>query len=79
MLKQACLQSDQQLKFEDHKLMLDNFDIQDIHNQMVDSSFHCQMHTALDTKKMAIPNCIYLNLEDLKCFEAVKHQYQNGV
>lgn len=76
MLKQACLQSHQQLKFEDHKLMLDNFDIQNIHNQMVDLSFHCQMHTALDTEKMAIPNCIYLNLEDLKCFEVIKHQYQ---
>jgi hypothetical protein len=76
MLKQACLQSAQQPKLEDHKLMLNNLDIQDIHNQMVDSSFHSQMHTALDTEKVAIPNCIYLNLEDLKCFEVVKHQYQ---
>jgi hypothetical protein len=76
MLKQACLQSDQQPKLEDQKLMLDNLDIQNIHNQMVDSSLHSQMHTAFGTEKVAIPNCIYLNLEDLKCFEVVKHQYQ---
>ncbi|KOP26028.1 hypothetical protein AMR41_12230 [Hapalosiphon sp. MRB220] len=76
MLKQACLQSDQQPKFEDQKLMLDNFDIQDIQNQMVHSSLQSQMHTALDSEKMARPKSINLNMEDLKCFEVVKDQYQ---
>ncbi len=76
MLKQACLQSDQQPKFEDQKLMLDNFDIRDIHNQMVHSSLQSQMHTALDSEKVARPKSINLNMEDLKCFEVVKDQYQ---
>ncbi|TBR61023.1 hypothetical protein B4U84_09430 [Westiellopsis prolifica IICB1] len=76
MSKQACLQSDQQPKFEDQKFMLDNFDIQDIHNQKRNSSFDSQMHTAFDTEKVARPKSIDLNIEDLKCFEVVKDQYQ---
>ncbi|MCP6761162.1 MAG: hypothetical protein NHB32_21025 [Fischerella sp. CENA71] len=67
MFKRTYLQSDQQPKFEDQKLMLDNFDIQDIHSQM---------HRVVDTEKVARPKSIELNIEDLKCFEVVKHQYQ---
>ncbi len=76
MLKQACLQSDQQPNFEDQKLMLDNFDIQDISNLMVNSSFNSQLHTALDSEKVVRSKSIYVNIEDLKCFEVVKDQYQ---
>ncbi|MCX7593974.1 MAG: hypothetical protein N2235_09465 [Fischerella sp.] len=74
MGNQACLQLNQRLKFQDRQFKLSNFDIQ---NQTIDSAFQNQMHAAASSsEKVAIPNCIYLNLEDLKCFEVVKRQYE---
>jgi hypothetical protein len=74
MGKQACLQSNQRPKFEDRQFTLGHFDIQ---NQTIDSTFQSQMQAAAgSSEKVAIPNCIYLNLENLKCFEVVKRQYE---
>ncbi len=63
MVKQACLES----------FTLDGFDIQ---NQILGSVSQCRMEEAIDTEEVAVPKCILLNLEDLKCFEVVDRQYE---
>jgi len=63
MLKQAALQS----------FTLDEFDLQ---NQILSSASQSQMDKVLDSEKAAVPTCIFLNLEDLKCFEVVNCQYE---
>ncbi|MBW4560426.1 MAG: hypothetical protein KME32_04565 [Mojavia pulchra JT2-VF2] len=73
MVKQAILQSDKILKFEDAKFALDNCNIK---NQVIASALRDQVENIADTVKQNIPTCIYLDLEDLKCFEAVERQYE---
>ncbi|MBW4645891.1 MAG: hypothetical protein KME23_23370 [Goleter apudmare HA4340-LM2] len=70
MVKQAILQSNKVSMFEDAEFALDNFNIQ---NQVIASVWQGQLEEATD----AVPSCISLNLEDLKCFEAVERQYES--
>jgi hypothetical protein len=67
MVKPTCLES----------FTLDEFDIQ---NQVLGLASQRQIEKIIDAGKVAIPKCTLLNLEDLKCFEAVEYQYeQHGV
>ncbi len=73
MVEQACLQSGQKPIIEDYKFPFNDFNIQ---NQIVDSASCRQMYAPIDAEKVTIPDCVYLNLEDLKCFETIKRQYE---
>ncbi|MEH1854992.1 MAG: hypothetical protein V7L11_25745 [Nostoc sp.] len=73
MVKQATLQSNKPLTIEDAKFALDNFSIQ---NEIKASAWHGQVEPAIDAARVTVPTCISLDLEDLKCFEAVERQYE---
>jgi hypothetical protein len=73
MVKQATLQSDKASTFEESEFTLDNLDAQ---NQVVAIARRGQLEEVADNTKVAVPTCICLNLEDLKCFEAVELQYE---
>jgi hypothetical protein len=73
MVKPASLQPNTVCKFEDAKFALDDFDIQ---KPIVDLASRSQWSQDFDAYKEAVPACISLNLEDLKCFETVKGQYE---
>lgn len=73
VVKQASLQSQTKSTIEDKKFSLNNFEFS---NQVVDYASQGQMEQAVDSKVLAVPTCIYLNLEDLSCFEAVERQYE---
>ncbi|WP_017654318.1 hypothetical protein [Fortiea contorta] len=75
MAKQAILQSHKPPKLRDTKFALDNFNIPD---QVVAADWQSQLEEATDEVATdSVPSCISLNLEDLKCFEVVEHQYEN--
>jgi hypothetical protein len=73
MVKQATLQSNKLPTIEDAKFALDKFNIQ---NEIKASAWRGQVEPALDTARVTVPTCIFLDLEDLKCFEAVERQYE---
>lgn len=73
MVKQATLQSNKLPTIEDAKFALDKFNIQ---NEMKASVWGDQVESAIDTARVAVPTCICLDLEDLKCFEPVECQYE---
>jgi hypothetical protein len=69
MGKQASLQSNTVARFEERKLALDDFN--------VDRVSLIQTHCGIDADMETLSKCIYLKLEDLKCFETVERQYEN--
>ncbi len=69
MLKQASLQSNTVSRFEERKLALDDFN--------VDPVSRIQAPSGIDAEIGTVAKCIYLKLEDLKCFETVERQYEN--
>jgi hypothetical protein len=73
MVKQATLQSTKQPTIEDAKFAPDKFNIQ---NEIKASAWSNQGESAIDDVSVAVPTCICLDLEDLKCFEAVERQYE---
>ncbi|RCJ39204.1 hypothetical protein A6770_12245 [Nostoc minutum NIES-26] len=72
MVKRATLQLDKIPTFEDAKA-LDNSDVQ---NQVIASALRGQLEETVGNQQAAVPTCICLNLEDLKCFEPVDCQYE---
>jgi hypothetical protein len=74
MVKQAILQSHKVSRFENAKFALDNFKIQ---KQVIASNWQGQFEKVNETARVNVPTCISLNLEDLKCFEAVERQYES--
>jgi hypothetical protein len=73
MVKQATLQSNKLPMIEDAKFAFDKFNIQ---NEIKASAWRGQVEPAIDAARVAVPTCICLNLDDLKCFEAVERQYE---
>ncbi|MEH2040747.1 hypothetical protein [Nostoc sp.] len=73
MVKQATLQSNKLPTIEDAKFALDNLNIQ---NEIKASARRGQVEPVFDAAKLTVPTCICLDLEDLKCFEAVERQYE---
>ncbi|MEH2173369.1 hypothetical protein [Nostoc sp.] len=73
MVKQATLQSNKLPTIEDAKFALDNLNIQ---NEIKASARRGQVEPIFDAAKLTVPTCICLDLEDLKCFEAVERQYE---
>ncbi|MDZ8134908.1 MAG: hypothetical protein RM049_06350 [Nostoc sp. DedQUE04] len=73
MVKQATLQSNKLPTIEDAKFALDNLNIQ---NEIKASARRGEVEPALDATRLTVPTCICLDLEDLKCFEAVERQYE---
>ena len=73
VVKQASLQSQAEQTIEDQKFSLHNFEFS---NQIVDYTLRSQIEQEGDSELIAVPTCICLNLEDLRCFEAVERQYE---
>lgn len=73
VFKQATLQTDQLPKFEDSAFVSNQFDV---HKQILASVKRSQPEAGIDNTIDA-QSCICLNLEDLKCFEVVEHQYEH--
>jgi hypothetical protein len=73
VVKQATLQSNKLPTIEDAKFALDKFNIQ---NEIKASAWRGQIEPAIDVARLTVPTCICLDLEDLKCFEAVESQYE---
>ncbi|MUG98404.1 hypothetical protein F7734_41325 [Scytonema sp. UIC 10036] len=73
MVKQASLHSEQKLSLEDRKFTISDFDFP---NQIVDSTSQGQRQLTVKNEVIDVPTCIYLNLEDLRCFEVVERQYE---
>lgn len=73
MVKQATLQSNKVSRIGDAEFALDNFNIQ---NEITASAWHDQVEPAIDATGVTVPICISLDLENLKCFEAVERQYE---
>ncbi|MEA5623056.1 hypothetical protein [Nostoc sp. UHCC 0251] len=73
MVKQATLQSHKLTTIEDAKFALDKLNIQ---NEIKASVCGDQAESAIDVARATVPTCICLDLEDLKCFEAVECQYE---
>jgi len=72
MVNQATLQSNKLSTIGDAKFALDNF----IQNEITVSAWHGQVEPVIDAAGVTVPNCICLDLENLKCFEAVERQYE---
>ncbi|MGF1934479.1 MAG: hypothetical protein RM347_008760 [Nostoc sp. ChiQUE02] len=73
MVKQATLQSNKLPTIEDAIFALDKFNIQ---NEIKASAWRGQVEPAIDAASVTVPSCICLDLEGLKCFEAVERQYE---
>jgi hypothetical protein len=73
VVKQATLQTDKVPRFEDIKFARNQFDVQ---KQIVASVKRSQSEEGIDVSTIDAQTCICLNLEDLKCFEVVDHQYE---
>ncbi|MHC0064283.1 hypothetical protein ACWATR_15515 [Nostoc sp. UIC 10890] len=73
MVKQATLQSNKMPTIEDAKFALDKLNIQ---NEIKASAGRGQSEPVIDVAQVTAPTCICLDLEDLKCFEAVERQYE---
>ncbi|GAB1540872.1 hypothetical protein NUACC21_35410 [Scytonema sp. NUACC21] len=73
VVKQASLASDRQPSVEDHKFTISDFDFP---NQIAFAASRDQTKPAVKDRVADVPTCIYLNLEDLRCFEVVDNQYE---
>ncbi|WP_017745110.1 hypothetical protein [Scytonema hofmannii] len=73
VVKQASLHLEQKLSLEDRKFTINDFDFP---NQIVDSTSQGQRKSTVKNEVVDVPTCIYLNLEDLRCFEVVERQYE---
>lgn len=73
VVKQASLQSQTKQTIEDQNFSLHNFEFS---SKIVDYASQGQTEQEVDSAVVAVPTCIYLNLEDLRCFEAVERQYE---
>ncbi|BAY45102.1 hypothetical protein SAMD00079811_27040 [Scytonema sp. HK-05] len=73
VVKQASLQSQTKQTIEDQKFSLHDFEFS---NKIVDYASRGQTEQEVDSEVVAVPTCICLNLEDLRCFEAVERQYE---
>lgn len=73
MVQQATLQQKKVTTFENAKLVLENHAL--LH-QIVASSGRGQIEEVMTDTQLTVPTCICLNLDDLKCFETVEHQYE---
>lgn len=74
MIKEATLQSNKLPTFEDRKFLRENY--VSVEKETIDSACKSQNQIDIDEEQAAVPTCICLNLEDLKCFEAVERQYE---
>ncbi|MDZ7960604.1 MAG: hypothetical protein RMY34_22440 [Aulosira sp. DedQUE10] len=74
MVKEAILKSNKIPRFKEAGFALENFHIQ---NQVIASEWQGQVEAVSDNTQENSPNCICLNLEDLKCFEIVERQYES--
>ncbi|MBW4567479.1 MAG: hypothetical protein KME31_05495 [Tolypothrix carrinoi HA7290-LM1] len=74
MIKEATLQSNKVPTFEDRKFLRGNY--VSVEKETIDSASPSQNQIDIDEEQAAVPTCICLNLEDLKCFEAVERQYE---
>lgn len=66
MVKQGSLQANTFVKFEEPLFAADDFDLQEPKIGI----------GVIDPEPPSPPTCTCLNLESLKCFETVEHQYQ---
>jgi hypothetical protein len=73
MVKQAILQSAKVSKVEDAKFALDSYKLK---KQVIASAWQDKVEELIEAAKEVVPTCISLDLEDLKCFEAVERQYE---
>ncbi|MBC1223253.1 hypothetical protein GNF10_03670 [Nostoc sp. UCD121] len=73
MVKQATLQSNKLPTIEDAEFAFDKFNIQ---NEIKASACRDQVESAIDAARITVPTCIFLDLEELKCFEPVERQYE---
>ena len=73
MIKEATLQSNKVPTFEDRKFLRGNYI--SVEKEIIDSASASQNQIHND-EEQAVPTCICLNLEDLKCFEVVERQYE---
>ncbi|WP_427160848.1 hypothetical protein ACQFX9_04250 [Aliinostoc sp. HNIBRCY26] len=71
--KQVTLQSAQVSQLEPDICRIEQSDVQ---NQIIASAKRSQLEEATAHFTVDVPTCICLNLEDLKCFEVVEHQYE---
>ncbi|MBD0265937.1 MAG: hypothetical protein KME22_07180 [Hassallia sp. WJT32-NPBG1] len=74
MIKEATLQSNKVPTFEDRKFLRGKYI--SVEKQIIDSACKSQNQIDIDEEHANVPTCICLNLEDLKCFEAVERQYE---
>ncbi|MBD2346846.1 hypothetical protein [Anabaena subtropica] len=74
VVKQATLQTDKVPKFEDSTFARNQFDVQ---KQIIASVKRSQSEENINASTIDSHTCICLNLEDLKCFEVVEHQYEH--
>jgi hypothetical protein len=73
VVTQASLHLEQMLSLEDRKFTINDFDFP---NQIVDSNSQVQRKSTVKNEVVDVPTCVYLNLEDLRCFEVVERQYE---
>lgn len=73
VFKQATLQTEKIAKFADSTYICNQSDIQ---KHILASVKRSQSEEGIDNPIDA-QTCVCLNLEDLKCFEVVEHQYEN--
>ena len=71
--KQASLQSQTKSTIKDHKFSRNEFDSKNQNQSPVSQS---QVEKVIDSKVVSVPTCVYLTLEELRCFEAVERQYE---
>lgn len=74
MIKEATLQSNKVPTAEDRKFLRGNY--VSVEKEIIDSASPSQNQIDNDEEQAAVPTCICLNLEDLKCFETVERQYE---
>ncbi|MGI8504015.1 MAG: hypothetical protein ACR2LR_23210 [Hassallia sp.] len=74
MIKEATLQSNKVRTFEGRKFLRGNYI--SVEKETRDSTSPSQNQIDIDEEQAVVPTCICLNLEDLKCFEAVERQYE---
>jgi hypothetical protein len=74
VVKQATLQTDEVPQFENSTFVRSQFDVR---KQIVASVKRSQSDEGIDISTIEAPTCVCLNLEDLKCFEVVDHQYEH--
>lgn len=74
MIKEATLQSNKVPTAEDRKFLRGNYI--SVEKEIIDSASPSQNQIDNDEEQAAVPTCICLNLEDLKCFETVERQYE---